>query len=557
MHRHRPALLFATALVVLFGASVVLYHSLEADRLVERARQEWFMRSAGLSVVDDLGGELFTMYSAFSLDLYARKEAGDVVDRRAVATAVERYKLQARFPDLLQDLTCLVTRDDGTLEYASWNQHGWSEAGKPDWSPELAPPAPGRDAEGLNRDSFSLSRPVLTMVLRSRPRSGEVVAIALRFSPRVVLEEVVPTLVRQRFAEVADKPSYRATIRNRLLNVSDRTPVDWEIPLLPWTPFGSWFDYHLTRMTTLRDQPPSFEGRPRMGELYEGGSGWSLGVVRLPQGLDAEMQRLQWKNLGISVGFFVVLALGFWGLYHSVRQARRVAEQERTFLALISHELKTPLAVVRSLGDNLAQGIVSDPQRSREYGEVIRDESDRLGQMIGNVLGLTAVQSGISAQDRVPVDLGALVRDRVGRQCVPPHCEVEVVIQPGLAPVLGHQAAMAAAVDNLVANAFRHGIAGPGPHRIRLVVSSKRRWGRRGVEFSVNDNGPGFTRAEGRALRRPFHRGSRARDTQTPGGGVGLSLVWTTARALGGNLSWSGHPGKGASFHLWLREAVP
>jgi len=557
LHQHRPALLFATALLVLLGGSVVLYHSLEADRLVEKARQEWFMRSAGLSVVDDLGGELFTMYSAFSLDLYARKEAGDVVDRRAVATAVERYRLQARFPDLLQDLTCLISQADGSLEYATWNERGWSEAGRPDWSPELTPLFQERNEGPNRRTSFSLSRPVLTMVLRSRPRPGEVVAIALRFSPRVILEEVVPTFVRQRFSEASEKPVYRATVRNRLLNVSDRTPVDWEIPLLPWTPFESWFDYHRTRMTTLRDLPPSYEGRPRMGELYEGGSGWTLGVVRLPSGLGEEMQRLQWKNLGFATGFFLVLALGFWGLYHAVRQARRVAEQERTFLALISHELKTPLAVVRSLGDNLAQGIVTDPERSREYGEVIRDESDRLGQMIGNVLGLTAVQSGISSQDRVPVELGALVRDRVGRQCVPPNCEVELAIQPGLAPVLGHQAALAASVDNLVSNAFRHGVAGPGPHRIRLAVRSRRRWGRSGVEFSVNDNGPGFTRAEGRALRRPFHRGSRARDTQTPGGGVGLSLVWTTARALGGELTWSGSPGKGASFQLWLREAVP
>lgn len=557
MHEHRPTLLFATALLVLLGGSIVLYHSLEADRLVERARQQWFMRSAGLAVIDDLGGELFTMYSAFSLDLYARKEAGDLVDRKAVATAVERYRLQARFPDLLQDLTCLIARADGTLQYATWGHSGWSEAGPPDWAPDLVPLVQA-GAEGPGRrTSFSLSRPVLTMTLRSRPRPGEVVAIALRFSPRVVLEDVVPAFVRQRFAETSESPSYRATVRNRLLNVSDRTPVDWEIPLLPWTPFEGWFDYHRTRMTTLKDLRPSFEGRPDLGDLTDGGSGWSLGVVRLPSGIEAEMQRLQWKNLGFAAGFFLVLSLGFWGLYHAVRQARRVAEQERTFLALISHELKTPLAVVRSLGDNLAQGIVTDPLRSREYGEVIREESDRLGQMIGNVLGLTAVQSGISSQDRVPVDLGALVRDRVERQCVPPRCEVEVSVQPALPPVLGHQAALAASVDNLVANAFRHGIAGEGPHRIHLAVRSRRRWGRRGVEFSVNDNGPGFTKAEGRAFRRPFQRGIRARDTQTPGGGVGLSLVWTTARALGGDLTWSATPGKGASFHLWLREATP
>lgn len=156
----------------------------------------------------------------------------------------------------------------------------------------------------------------------------------------------------------------------------------------------------------------------------------------------------------------------------SVRRAQRLAQQERNFLALISHELKTPLAVVRSLADNLARGIGTDEGRAREYGVVLQEESERLGQRIRNVLGLTSLQGGIPLWDRCPVD--------------------------------------PAAVDHLIGTAFRHGASGPGPHHIAVSVVP-RRWGSRAQEGQVPGGGAGLSlvRATAEALGGPRRWSSR------------------------------------------------
>jgi len=545
--------------VVIAAATVVLGHSLETDRAAEQARQERFMRNAAFAVVDDLGAELFAMYSAFSFDLYAQKEAGQTLNRATLDAAVQRYRAQARFPELLQGVVTLVSVPGGGYRYDTWTTLGWADGNRPAWAADLEPPAPvdpDRPPAPRIPQAFALEKPVLTLYLRSRSaRVGEVVAVALRFSPPVVLEQIVPALVRQRFTEAQESQPYQASVRNLSLASADQNrPSDWQVPLLPWTGFETWFDYYVARLKTLESNRAAFE-RTAQTTPEGSGTGWALAVLRSPNGLAAEMDGWRWRNAAFCLGFFLVLSLGLFGLYTAALRAGRLAQQERTFLALISHELKTPLAVVRSLSDNLANGLTSDPARVREYGQVLVEEADRLGRMVGNVLGLTAMQGGIASRDRVPVALDAVVRERLSREEDRSDVELRLQIHPGLVPVLGQPTPLSAAVDNLIGNAYRHGTAGPGPHRIRVTVEPRRRWGVRGVELTVEDNGPGFTRAEGRALRHPFRRGQSAQDRQSPGGGVGLSLVRATAEALGGSLRWAGRPGKGARFSLWLREA--
>jgi len=548
----------ALLLSILAAASTVLFLALENNRLAERARQERFMRNAAFSVVDDLGSELFTMYTAFSFDLYSLRESGLPVDRQALSLAVQRYRAQARFPLLLRDISCLVPTVDGrNFEYYTWNDQGWLQGPRPSWAVDLHPPTVTEGDGPLPRRAeaaFSLERPVLTVRLRNRPQSKDVVAVALRFDTQVILQEIVPSLVRQRFSESEDALPYTASVRNlTFVGVNARPPADWMVPLLPWTPFDNWFDYYLNRLKTMDHSRSAFENVAGRGGAATG-TGWALAVRRLPAGLEAEMTTLFWMDVALSSGFFLVLALGFVGLYGMVIQSRNRARMERTFLALVSHELKTPLAVVRSLADNLARGIGTDEARARQYGEILKEESDRLSQMVGNVLGLTAARGGLSPQDRSPVDLGEVVRDRVDRQePAPEGTEVEVKIHPGLPLVLAHAAALTAAVDNLVGNAYRHGAQGPGTHHLKFLVEPRRRWGIHGVELIVSDDGPGFSMSEGLNFRKPFRRGDRAKSAQTPGGGVGLSLVRTTALALGGRLTWQSSPGRGAEFRLWLR----
>lgn len=559
--RLRPVLLICSVVAVIGVASAILASSLETDRKAQELRQFRFLRNAGLAVLDDLGAELFAMYSAFSLDLYAKQEAGQPLSQATLVAAVHRYQAQARFPQLFQDLSCVVSRGGELYRFASWGPLGWVDGERPDWAVDLRAPLAAVGEVGVPpRPSpvFSLEKPVLTMYFKAKhPVDGEVVAVALRFSTQVVLEEVIPSFVKQRLTETPDGSSYRATVRNLRLSRDHEPTPDWQAPLLPWTRFDGWFDYYVNRRQNqdFAHGPPDQTADWRQNSAE--GTSWALSVSREPSGLAAEMTRLAWRNALLVAGFFLFLSLTFLGLYGMARQARRMAQQERTFLALISHELKTPLAVVRSLADNLAQGIGTEPSRVREYGEILQEESNRLSRMIGNVLGLTALQGGISVRDRVPVAIEDLVRERLSRQEPYPDTEVTVQIHPALCPVQGQPAALAAAVDNLIGNAFRHGTSGPPPHHIRISVEPCTRWGVRGVALTIVDNGPGFTRREAWSFRRPFRRGDGTQDRQTPGSGVGLSLVRTTAEALGGDLRWSGKPGRGACFTLWLREAIP
>jgi signal transduction histidine kinase len=560
LRRYGEALLLGVSLAIIAGASLVLYRSLEDDRAAERARQERFMRNAAFSVVDDLGGELFALVSTFSYDLNIYRETGGTVDQNVLTDTVHRYQSLARFPDLLQNLACLEWTRDGTWTYAEWRPSGWTTGPAPAWAadltipkptPETSPPPPSR--------LFSLEKPVILLRLGRVPHPvpGQVVAVALRFSPQVILDKVVPLLVRQRFAESQDALPYRATVHNTELEGALPEPSpDWEEPLLPWTPFEGWFDYYLNRLKTLDKSRLAFErAAPRPSLSEDLGTGWSLRVYRLPGGLDAEMSGLRIRNIGYAVSFFLVLVLGVLSFYWIAVRARSRAAQERTFLALVSHELKTPLAVVRSLAENLAGGLANDGDRPREYGAVMVEEAERLSRMVGNVLALSAVQGGLSPGELSAVDLGEVVRDRLSRESPgTAGIDLQARLHPGLPLVRAQPAALRATVDNLIGNAFRHGARGEGS-RIVVVVEPRVRWGRRGVELLVEDDGPGFTFWEGLSFRRPFRRGSRAWSDQTPGGGLGLSLARTTARALGGHLSWTSRPGHTTRFVLWLREA--
>ena len=561
VRRNAERLLLGFSLAIIAGASVVLYRSLEDDRQAERARQERFMRNAAFSVVDDLGAELFALVSTFSYDLDLYREGGGTVDRTVLSDTIRRYQNLARFPDLLENLVCLEYARDKTWTFAEWRATGWSSGDRPLWASDLTVPTAPTKNQSPPARLFSLEKPVIVLRLGrgASPVAGQVVAVALRFSPEVVLGQVVPQLVRQRFAESQDAHPYRALVHNTaLVGTSPERVPDWEEPLLPWTPFEGWFDYYVNRLRTLDRSRLAFERvTPRLNSSAEDlGTGWTLQVVRLPQGLDAEMAGLQLRNMGYSTLFFTVLSFGVGWFYSIAVRARRRAYQERTFLALVSHELKTPLAVVRSLAENLAGGLANDGDRPREYGEVMVQETERLSRMVGNVLALSAVQGGLSPVELSPVDLSEIVRERLAREApTDPAIDLQVRIHPGLPRVRAQPAALGATVDNLIGNAFHHGTRGEGPHRIAISLEPRKFRGRRGVELIVEDDGPGFSFWEGLSFRRPFRRGNRAWSDQSPGSGLGLSLARTTARALGGRLTWASHPGHRTQFSLWLREA--
>ena len=138
-----------------------------------------------------------------------------------------------------------------------------------------------------------------------------------------------------------------------------------------------------------------------------------------------------------------------------------------------------------------------------------------------------------------PVDLGELARAAAARAGVALEGDI-----PGPWVALGASAAIRAALDNLVTNAFKYGVRPGCAPEITLGLHKRTRWGVRWTGVSVTDHG------ESRSVRRLRSRGSG----RQPGGGIGLDLVRDTQRHLRGRIEVRPVPGGGLCFTLWLRE---
>ena len=108
---------------------------------------------------------------------------------------------------------------------------------------------------------------------------------------------------------------------------------------------------------------------------------------------------------------FSALSVGF--LVLSTRRAQDLARQQLEFVATVSHELRTPLAVIRSAADNLADGVVNDEARIRQYGQLVRREGLRLTDLVEQILEFAGLQSGQRTMTAGPVEIGKLLREVV------------------------------------------------------------------------------------------------------------------------------------------------
>src|SRR5256712_9227316 len=107
----------------------------------------------------------------------------------------------------------------------------------------------------------------------------------------------------------------------------------------------------------------------------------------------------------------VVIAAGLVVTYRLVRRETEMARLKSDFVANVSHDLKTPLSVIRMFGETLEMGRLPDEAARHEYYRVITRESERLSRLIDNVLDFSRIEGGRRTYDRVPTAVEPLVRD--------------------------------------------------------------------------------------------------------------------------------------------------
>jgi signal transduction histidine kinase len=282
-------------------------------------------------------------------------------------------------------------------------------------------------------------------------------------------------------------------------------------------------------------------------------SPWQLVISHREGSLEAAVERVRRRNLAVSLAVLVLLVITLMVLAVSAQRARDLARQQIEFVAGLTHELNTPLAAIRSAGQNLADGLVSGTPQVQRYGVLIEREGRRLSGMVAKALELAGIQSGNRTYRPEPVNVAEVVDEALAdcRWVLEERgVAVERDLPPDLPLVTVDRAALRMAVQNLLDNAVKYaGSAG--------WIGVRARAGHDGREVSlmVEDRGPGIRPEDRPHLFEPFYRGRQAAGGPVHGSGLGLSLVRHAVEANRGSLSVGTGPG-GSVFTIRLPAAV-
>jgi signal transduction histidine kinase len=275
-------------------------------------------------------------------------------------------------------------------------------------------------------------------------------------------------------------------------------------------------------------------------------SRWRIVVRKHGASLADAVATSRTRNLVLAFAILFLLAASFALVAVLSRRADRLRRQQLEFVAGITHELNTPLAALSSAGQNLADGIISEPPQVAKYGAMIVRESRRLIDMVGQVLDFAGIQARSAPRRVEPVDVSGLIDDAVA------HCRwlaeeagvrLETQVASDLPAIDGDESALERAVQNLIANAIRHGGEGEW-----VGVRAERSNG--AVAITVEDRGRGIAARDLPHLFEPFYRGRDA--SRVRGTGLGLTIVHQIAAAHGGKVEVARRRQRGAAFTLLI-----
>ena len=256
-------------------------------------------------------------------------------------------------------------------------------------------------------------------------------------------------------------------------------------------------------------------------------------------------------GLSLAVAWACVLlaAIAVGGLLLGVI---RLSDRRASFVTAVTHELRTPLTTFQMYAEMLADGMVSEPRKQKEYLNTLRAESVRLSHMVENVLSYARLERG-RADGRVeavdPAWLIETARDRLAGRAEQAGMQLLVEQDDTIdgSVVLANVSAAEQILFNLVDNSCKYAAAG-GDKRINLTL------GRNDgvVEVRFRDHGPGVSAAVRRRLFSPFSKSAHEAADTAPGVGLGLALSRRLARDFGGDLRLDESVADGACFVLTL-----
>ena len=240
-----------------------------------------------------------------------------------------------------------------------------------------------------------------------------------------------------------------------------------------------------------------------------------------------------------------VMAIGVFFVARAAAREVRVAEMKSSFVSSVSHDLKTPLALIQLFAETLELGRLKNTDRAQEYYRIINSEARKLTRLINNLLDFSKIEAGLRSYTRVPVDLTELTRgvlESLHSQFQ--HNQFTVTSHLGReVPVLIDAEAAVQALENLISNAMKY-----SPEHREISVDVDREGGYGVVR--VADRGIGVPPRLQSKIFRKFYRIQTDAGSGPQGTGLGLAIVDHVMRGHAGFVRVDSEPGRGSTFTL-------
>jgi len=299
----------------------------------------------------------------------------------------------------------------------------------------------------------------------------------------------------------------------------------------------------------VNNRVPAESGRPSIRLASDTGLPWTV-VASTPSPAESESfaSRRRLLLAGLALAAVLVITTGY-ALTRSLSHELDVARLKSEFVAAVSHEFRTPLATLRQLTENLADGRVSTDERRSAYYQTQQRATNRLSRLVEHLLDFGRMEAGALRYHFEPLNPGRLVRDVVDEfenvAATSGH-KITVGIDPELPNVYADPEALGQALWNLLDNAIKY-----SPGRPAVWIDAVREGDFAAIR--VRDEGFGITLEEQKQLFRKFFRGSAADSSHVKGAGIGLAMVDYIVRAHKGRIRVESEPGKGSTFTILLK----
>ena len=274
---------------------------------------------------------------------------------------------------------------------------------------------------------------------------------------------------------------------------------------------------------------------------------WLLQVV--PRNY-SEMEKVA-RDQRRSNFFFIIMSISMIFLslviiYFAVRRERQLIQLKADFIGNVSHELKTPLALIRMFSEILTTGRVKNDESRQEYYRIIHKESDRMSRLINNLLDFASLERGAQSRHFEKINITDLVSRELETyryQIQKDGFELVSRFEDRVPETWADGHSLTLAFFNLLDNSVKYS----EDHK-RITVSVTRNNGY--IDLSVADLGLGIPDEEQQRIFEKFYRGSNSAVRKTRGSGIGLSIIKHVAEMHGGEVLLESQLGQGSTFTL-------